>query len=88
MLTKLTDMFVTATTYTLGFTAKVISSVSIYYQMHSSPHRKLHNRCIISNESEWSSIRSLIIRVTNKIGRPRNRYDFRQHWTKRSLLRL
>ena len=39
MLTKLTDMFVTAITNTLELTVKVVSLVSIHYQMHSSPHR-------------------------------------------------
>ena len=57
------------------------------------------NNKIISNgnRTEWSPIRSVIIRVINKIGRPRSgspiwresdlfnhEYDYRLNWTTRS----
>ena len=42
------------------------------------------------NRTEWSPIRSVIIRVINKIGRPRSgspicyhKYDYRLNWTTR-----
>ena len=43
----------------------------------------IHNR----NRTEWSPIRSVIVRVINKIGRPRfvnHEYDYRQNWTTQS----
>ena len=42
------------------------------------------------NRTDWSPIRSVIIRVINKIGRPRSgdpvnhEYDYRRYWTTRS----
>ena len=33
---------------------------------------------------EWSPIRSLIIQMIKKIGRPLSGYDFRQNWTTQS----
>ena len=36
------------------------------------------------NRSEWSPIRSVIIRVINKIGRVNHEYDYRLNWTTRS----
>ena len=45
----------------------------------------------IGNRTEWSPIQSVIIRVINKIGRPRSgspicyhEYDYRLNWTTRS----
>ena len=43
------------------------------------------------NRTEWSPIRSVIIRVINKIGRPRSdllnhEYDYRPNWTHKVLL--
>ena len=81
-----------------GLRMFVVSFVSILVQIFPFSHNlaiPLFSEIAIfminnGNRTEWSPIRSVIIRVINKIGRPRSgirfvnqEYDYRPNWTAR-----
>ena len=64
---------------------KIIKNISTLFSINLVPI-KFREKSKISNgnRTEWSPIRSVIIRVINKINLFNHEYDYRLNWTTRS----